>query len=369
MSLGADKNLTDLPIELPSLVFSQLWNRDIKSLRLTCTFLKEIARLRLNRVFLSANPTNIDVFYSIANHNTFRKEITEIIYDDARFASFYGIREFFPDEIDEDAWTDSIKVARSERPDHIARTKQINSQPPLKICCQYYQDLLQQQDEVLISRSDEEAFIFGLEQFPALKRVTITPAAHGWLYAPLYETHMIRAFPYGFNYLIPRGWPIHGNLHMPPSAGLWEDMTEREKGQWRGFRIITRALAQVEHNISELIIDVNQLPTELNCTIFNNPCEEYNNLVTILSKPGLRRLDLSLIVGGQEHFGWPAFRDGYIRRALSKAKDLEHFSLSATLEADPSASLRSTVPGGGGSMAHFIPLQSVFPVLEWPNLQ
>ncbi|KAJ9293582.1 hypothetical protein DTO271G3_7661 [Paecilomyces variotii] len=263
----------------------------------------------------------------------------------------------------------SRKGQDGERPDHIARAKQLNSQPPLNICWQYYQNLLQQQDEVLYSKRDEEAFVFGLKQFPALKRVTITPAAHGWLYNPLYETPMIRAFPSGFDYPIPRGSPISDDLQMLPFAELWEDMTEKEKEQWRGFRIITRALAQVEHNTSELIFDVNQLPTGLNCTIFNSPCEEYNNLVKILAKPGFRRLDLSLIVGGQEHFGWPAFRNGYIRRALSQAKDLEQFSLWTTLEAEPGASLRSTVPGGGGSMAHFIPLQSVFPVSEWPNLQ
>jgi hypothetical protein len=34
---------------------------------------------------------------------------------------------------------------------------------------------------------------------PALKRVTITPSAHGHLFTPLYPTPIIRAFPKGFN--------------------------------------------------------------------------------------------------------------------------------------------------------------------------
>lgn len=42
---------------------------------------------------------------------------------------------------------------------------------------------------------DSNVFRYGLQRFPSLKRITITPAAHGWLYTPLYQTPMIRAFP------------------------------------------------------------------------------------------------------------------------------------------------------------------------------
>jgi transcriptional accessory protein Tex/SPT6 len=38
-------------------------------------------------VFLSANTRNIDVFRSIAEHETFRKQITEIVWDDARLVA------------------------------------------------------------------------------------------------------------------------------------------------------------------------------------------------------------------------------------------------------------------------------------------
>jgi hypothetical protein len=64
-----------------------------------------------------------------------------------------------------------------------------------------------QQESVLLTHADIDALKYGITRFPALKRITITPATHGFLYTPLYETPMIRAFPYGFNYPIPRAWP------------------------------------------------------------------------------------------------------------------------------------------------------------------
>jgi hypothetical protein len=98
---------------------------------------------------------------------------------------------------------------------------------------------------------------YGLKRFPALKRITLTPAAHGWLWAPVYETPMIRAFPKGFNYPIPRGWS-----EGPIPAKPWED--PEVKATYRGFGIITRALTEYpEHQISELVIDVNYLETGL----------------------------------------------------------------------------------------------------------
>ena len=72
-----------LPAELLTLVISHLPNRDVKSLRLTCRLFHAVAKLRLNRVFLSANPRDVEVFLAIADHDTFRKAITEIIWDDA----------------------------------------------------------------------------------------------------------------------------------------------------------------------------------------------------------------------------------------------------------------------------------------------
>lgn len=136
-----------------------------------------------------------------------------------------------------------------EHPHHIARQKQVDAQMSLQDCWEHYQKLLQQQDEAISFRRDENAFIYGLDQFPALKRVTVTPAAHGWFYSPLYETPMIRSLPYGFNYPIPRGCAA-GFLEMYPDPILWSEAPEAYKEQWHGVRIAIRILAQHEHNIS-----------------------------------------------------------------------------------------------------------------------
>jgi hypothetical protein len=78
--------LTLLPSELQAHIVSGLNNRDKKSLRLTCSTLRDRSPLRIDRVFLSANVRNVEVFPAIADHEIFRKGVTEVIWDDALLA-------------------------------------------------------------------------------------------------------------------------------------------------------------------------------------------------------------------------------------------------------------------------------------------
>ncbi|KAJ5602855.1 hypothetical protein N7537_005811 [Penicillium hordei] len=75
-----------------------------------------------------------------------------------------------------------------DRLDHVTRREQVLAQPPLREGWQHYQNLLRQQEDVLADNSDLDALLYGVKQFPALKRVTITPAAYGHLLAPLCPT-------------------------------------------------------------------------------------------------------------------------------------------------------------------------------------
>jgi hypothetical protein len=88
---------------------------------------------------------------------------------------------------------------------------------------------VQQQRDVL----DSKAYIIALEKhigsFLALQRIVITPAAHGWIYNPLYETPMIREFPRGFNHYIPRTWPLPDNT--VPECNEWDE----DGSDWQGF--------------------------------------------------------------------------------------------------------------------------------------
>jgi hypothetical protein len=387
--MASSSDLLRLPVELLVFISSLLPNRDIKSLRLTCRRLFSCASLRLTRVFLSANPRDVEVFRTIADHETYRRQIVEIIWDDARLVShqcegqdydnYYGPRGGEPRyytfaEGDCPRWfwkaceenmTELQHLRREDvdRPDHLARDQLVAERLSLKDSWRHYMDLWWQQVEVLNSGADLDAFRYGLKRLPLLQRVTITPFAHGRLFTALYETPMIRALPRGFNYLIPRSWPVHNSGYRPPFSRQWNQLQDFEKDQWRGFRLATRELAQMRgHTVKELVLDVHYLYSGIDCTIFAEPCAEYNDLVAVLRRPGFRRLDLSMLVGRQGYEQeWNAFRSGYLRLALSQAPDLEHISL-ATDEDEP-------CPQGDDPDAHFVPLQAIFPIDKWSRLQ
>lgn len=86
----------------------------------------------------------------------------------------------------------------------------------------------------------------------------------------------------------------------------------------------------------------------------------------LCSRPGFRHLDLALIVGEEGYEDWASFRNGNLRRMLAAAQDLEHVSLSTTVDADPIADAEE---GGDGHVRNFIPLKSIFPVDRWPSLR
>lgn len=337
--------LTTLPPELIENLVNHLDNRSIKNLRLTCRLFRTI-KLRISRVFLSANPLNIHVLRSIADHDVYRQGITELIYDDARLCHsradhsnnalpedvsrmfFYFDRtmtdmEWF--QVQRDMNLQELGQRRSRddpgRREHLGISRQVNAELSLEESWTYYQDLVRQQDDVVVHGTDIEAFRYALQRFPALRRVTVTPAAHGWLFTPLYETPMIRAFPCGFNYPIPRGWPTELPAYPGEEPAPWED----SKARWRGYCLVTEVLAQERqhHRVSEFIIDSHYLQTGLNCCIFEQPSQEYLDLLSCLQHPDLKKLQFSLMV----EFSWTAFRCNLLRNALAQTSQLEHFSL------------------------------------------
>ncbi|KAL6793483.1 hypothetical protein GGI42DRAFT_334448 [Trichoderma sp. SZMC 28013] len=346
--------LTALPPELIENLVSHLDNRSIKSLRLTCRRFSTIA-LRINRVFLSANPLNIQVFRSIADHDFYRQGITEIIYDDALFCRSFDDHwgelnkwpplSYPPPEVPTDKnWfyterDDHISELKHRqvtdkpgRPENVIRARQARAELSFSESWTYYQGLLRQQDEVLANGADAKALRYGLRRFPALQRVTVTPAAHGWLFTPLYETPMIRAFPYGFNYPIPRGWPTRRAGEGTTFALSWEASKEK----FRGYCLVTEILAQEQqhHRVSELLIDAHYLHTGVNCRLFQQQCREYLNFLSVLQQPNLKKLQLSLNVDGQQALDWPAFRSNLLRNALAEASHLEHFSMEINWDAN-----------------------------------
>ncbi|KAG8668261.1 hypothetical protein FPOAC2_07551 [Fusarium poae] len=336
-----------LPNELTNIIFNLLPNRDIKNLRLTCHCLNQRAPLRFNRVFVSANPLNIEVFLAIAHHDTFRHQVKELIWDDATFQSLQTSTDDYDDDFgseeegsgDHDYQGDSwfSRRCRQAIGDHMSRldiiygNEQRRSLLPSRESLSYYERLFEEQAPVLESRADEEAVRYVLQKsrFPNLMKVTVTPAAHGFLFSPLYETPMIRAFPPGFVYPIPRGWTYAIDIYSPGDAEPWDH--EEEKKKWRGVQIMSRLLADqdIPCSLPELSFDNHQLPTGINHYVFDQPNDEYDNLCRILERPGFKRITLSVLMGwlsDQDAQDWDFLKKGRIRNALAKASDLEEIT-------------------------------------------
>jgi hypothetical protein len=349
--------------------------------------------LRINRVFISANPRNIEVARAIADHEIYRRGIVEIIWDDSLLVTLEDNEGRFRESSSDDSDTlgnnddgpprwfkrelkdnlDHILKQRMRRDDpnlpmHIANSRRAAALISTEEAWSYYRILIQQQKEILSSgEADVSTLRYALERFPSLKRITITPAAHGVLFHPLYQTPMIRSFPRELNYPIPYGWlgmMMHVNYPRAPPPGAPADTT---MDPWRGFRAVTRVLADVrDHRITELVLDTGSLVCGVSCRIFEGPCREYEDLVSLLRRPGFRRVDLALIVGGEAYEDWPSFRSGNLSQMLASAESLEHVALSTTVECDPAA---DSEQGGNGHMRNLIPVKSIFPVNKWPRLR
>ncbi|KAL3484068.1 hypothetical protein BJX62DRAFT_244308 [Aspergillus germanicus] len=138
--------LTRLPAELLRLIVGYLPNKDIKALRLTCRTLCNAAQLRLDRVFLSANPLNIAVFRAVADSDTYRhaEEIEDPQWEDDQEHEWF-IHEMMRNKEDipyrrGGAWVQEARL----------RTLVLPRISP-------------QQEDVIISKRDAEALWYGLK--------------------------------------------------------------------------------------------------------------------------------------------------------------------------------------------------------------
>ncbi|RKL38393.1 hypothetical protein BFJ72_g7204 [Fusarium proliferatum] len=371
--------LNRLPLELLNQVIYTLPNADIKNLRLTCSYLGNRSLPRFNRVFISTNLRDIEVLTLIANHDVFRFKVTEIIYDDSRFGHPWSSRYKEKHRDPEDPmrvpyWfrrffhcTINVINAKEWEFVSIPHVKEaFKKRRTMAESYQVYRKLKSQQDEVLASDRDADALRHGLLRFPNLKRVTMSQAAHGILGRSLYPTPTIKSFPEGLIYPLEREWPRSAPYEEDPLTA-WNETSKRE---WRGFCVMTKQIAQhIRQNpmfkLSEFVMESRILWTGINCRVFENPnSDEYHDLVTILSHPPLRRLELSLACDTESRQNWPSFRSGLLFRALSKAKNLQDLRFD------------TGIPIVSRTWHNFVeyeqkgmPLRSMFPVKDWSNIR
>ncbi|KAG6978016.1 LysM domain-containing protein [Fusarium oxysporum f. sp. conglutinans] len=167
------------------------WNPAVKT---DCSALQLGSRLRLNRLFISPNERNLDVLRAVANHPTFRLGVEEIIWDDATLKPIqsYNGRVHYDSDEDEDedeedgghdsdedeeeyeeadslAWYTGVCKAdikrakyrmgeETPRPDILARQYQLDNSMSFQESYEYYKALEAQQQHLIASQADEEAF-------------------------------------------------------------------------------------------------------------------------------------------------------------------------------------------------------------------
>ncbi|KAH8200702.1 hypothetical protein TruAng_005166 [Truncatella angustata] len=312
----ADKAASDykqgalrLSFEIVKTICDLVDNKTIKNLRLTCRFYSQTAILRLSRVFISANPQNLEVFSAVASHQTLRNQVTEVIWDDATL--FEGLEvpreakdghypedEISDDSEDEDSdnknqngidWSGTVpswyrkaceenildfnqaKGQDTDRPDHAARAVQLSSHMPVTEAWAYYNRLLEQQRGVL--KSEEHIHIFG-------------------------------------KYI---------------------------GSDWQEFRIVSSVLAQNKDlgRVTDLCINAYQLETGLNLRVFDRESNEaFQHFEKLLARPNFKHLYLDLMVEDHDRQA-KIFRNGLLKRALNNAangKGLEHLHVGTNID-------------------------------------
>lgn len=410
-----------LPPELLSNVCSHLDNTDIKTLRLTCALASDAVPLRLERVFLSPNPLNISVFRAVADHPVLRLAVREIVYDDARLPDPYSradrlndchpndniddlepdaedlwvgeglrlaaregaARAWFSDrrernlkDLDNELWR--LQVVGEEVPIDVVDeiNKKRAAQPPFEPTFQRYLELLREQAGVIDTDADAQALAYGLDRFPRLERVTVTPAAHGFLHMPIYPTPMIRSLSYGSNYVLPRGWPTSRaelrRMTQPwvPGGDYSQEEAEAQRAKWRGVTLVLKLLADRIRGqpaaggagpVPELVFDVGRFRTGLNPFMLAQPCAEHDDLALLLRQPGFRRLALSVNTTGLKHRGWGPLSGGSLRALLAGAAGLEDLALTGSGDATEVSHLAHVVCAA--------PLPAMLPLDRWTRLR
>ncbi|KAF5621101.1 uncharacterized protein FTJAE_11442 [Fusarium tjaetaba] len=394
--------LPRLPQELTNAISRYLKGSDIKALRETCSEMARAVPLHFDRVFISANSLNIQVFKAIANHDTYRHQVYEIIWDDARLSTGPELWESRIDsgwnssELDKavtengcPSWFQKYS-SKSDLESYYAYNKPVaDNHTGLSECWGYYKSLLEDQKEVLASNADIEAFKYGLQRFTSLTRITITPATHGRLGQPLYGTPMIRAFPPGFDYTFPKQWPTVPMDNRPEwhDRGEWFDelpwqseegdtpyqwfygfhyTNEKYKEKWRGYQLVSRALVECENQVKELKIGGHEMSSGLNCRIFDQSCTEYDHFYTLMSRPGFRYLELDLFTSLIEHEDWITYERRLLRDALARAKGMEYLSIRASTQIKDAECQQILTEDLERPL---FPLRAVFPIDHWPRLK
>ena len=359
--------LASLPIDVFYLICDCLPQGDLKKVRLLNRTISKLVRLRFTRVFLSPNKTNINAFRGIAKSDDFRSQVREIVWDDARLKFYNRQRLSLHDSamlgedlrlgcadtvsqeekgfehFEHDVECDEADVDEKEM---LARRVELwganFNEMSLEDCFTVYNDLYDEQQEIIESGEDVETLLLGLTSFPNLERITVSSEA--WRFKPLFpkfSTPFFRALPPGFRMPLP--WPWLGDDDRETAED--EDPFEKLKlpwdeahQEWRGYQIVISALlfSYPNHSVRELITDTNFERTGLSHQLFASDQQNvgYATTLQLFATVPLTRLELCLNVHTAEETSFSCFHNGLLRKALSHLSALKHLMLCTSIYHD-----------------------------------
>ncbi|KAK2756926.1 hypothetical protein FQN54_004894 [Arachnomyces sp. PD_36] len=391
-----------IPREIFELIVQHLPNADRKNLRLTSREVHERVPFRIERVFLSPSYKNIEVFRAILADDHWRKQVQEIIWDDAKFSqpasgTFLCGCEDYEVEWDGEEETEEMARARLRKiyptllscalttpatwhwvpqketvvSDHLeyADNKDFSrwfpvgnaDALPTEENNEINRRLAVEQIDIVNAGTDRELFRAGLTSFPALKRVVVTSTMHRMFpFLHEYDSPLLRSLPKGFRMRGPDDWN--------PLISRYDD-ADYDKvccWVWRGFNIVVEELNNLhgQHNVSELLINPSRKPVGVNQKLLDrpdNPPVMYSTLYQLFQSVQLTRLELSLRVA-EFLRDWGFLRNGLLKSALEQLTELQVFSLHTTTETNIDVREFYTEKDAT-ALADYLPVQA------WPHLQ
>jgi hypothetical protein len=363
-------HLLKLPEELLVLVGSLISNKEIKQLRLASRECRDHFILRIERVYISPNATNLEVFSAILEHPQYRPQIKQIIWDDALLEEFVPQEERFNYEEafrphtsgDFECFLDDyLEQCFPEGPKQFAAAKKwfmtgqrleedtagsLTIQENLDIYRRLYED----QTRIIQEKADVLAFRRGLAEFPVLQRITLTSEAHRpAVHRPCHITPMIQSLPINFMYPCP--WP-------------WNARGGGGDGSWHGMSVVLDELVRSKRTLPEFVVENKYEAAGIAQRFFDGISQDSRNFDQLVTSGALRRLDLALDVERGENNMSDALNFvpfARLRNVLSKAVSMEHFSLSA-----------STGPRHTDNMIEFdgaCEILKAIPIRHWSSLR
>jgi hypothetical protein len=373
------KSILDLPAELLAVVCDELSRLDIKRLRLSNKYLATNVDLRIDRVYVSPNRSNLDSLRKILEHPRYRHQVFELVWDDAQLDEYLDLDSFraallvdenffqigieqLLKELSEQSPGDNMDSGAFEHDDffnengkltEVAKGVLLRHDTELSrdIIAKYatvmsieenydiYKELYHEEQAIMKRGLDAAALQNVLGACPNLQRIILTSEVwRPWNLQPLYQTPFHRSLPPGFRK--PSVWPwLDYHPQSSPAQTTQRDrimstiITNQNNSlpsEFRGYSIIISSLVSMpEPQISEFIIYSGHETAGIGHQLLATPNADFQNTLTLAQKAPLKRLVLSFNSYGADHNAQTSYlHTTQLHDLLNAMPHLEHLDLS-----------------------------------------